>query len=195
MSDWADFWDNLFLGGYWKKQCQQYEQLYRDAAEDLIQCGKKRVAVEEKIRQLKLLVPRPTPPDVRYVERDTTWVQQRLQSYGLNIIRLPLDAIYRFPANRKEAMKILSWDWTDELQYVKDHFDCPDFAMHLMVMTNLFFRIQFCWVIDYASAHSYNLILIPDSTDLVCEPQTDALHLWTKRPEQFYYLKGAPVAI
>jgi len=152
--------------------------------------------LKDKIRQLELLVPRPAPPEIEYVaEKDTAWVQQCLENLGLNIIRLPLDAKYRFPATKKEAMKIIAWDWTDQLKYVRDHFDCPDFAMHFMVMTNLYFRIQVAWVIDYQSAHSYNLVIIPDDNVFVLEPQSDALYFWTRRPEQFYHLKGAPVAI
>ena len=152
--------------------------------------------LKDKIRQLELLVPRPAPPEIDYIiEKDTAWVQQCLENLGLNIIRLPLDAKYRFPATKKEAMKIITWDWTDQLKYVRDHFDCPDFAMHFMVMTNLYFRIQVAWVIDYQSAHSYNLVIIPDDNVFVLEPQSDALYFWTKRPEKFYHLKGALVAI
>lgn len=174
----------------------EYEELYRDAAEGLIQCSHEKQEQKETIRQLELLVPRPTPPTIDYVvEKDSAWVQQRLESLGLNIIRLPLDAKYRFPATKKEAMKIITWDWTDQLQYVRDHFDCPDFAMHFMVMANLYFRIQTAWVIDYQSAHSYNLVIIPDDNVFVLEPQSDALYFWTQRPEQFYHLRGAPVAI
>ena len=92
-------------------------------------------------------------------------------------------------------MKILAWDVTDQLEYMRDFFDCPDFAMHLMVMTNLHFRINTAWVIDYKAGHSYNLVLFPDDSVFILEPQSDGLYLWTQRIEQFYYLKGSFVAV
>jgi len=179
-----------------KADCSVEEQALRACLKQKDELEVTILNLKDKIRQLELLVPRPTPPEIDYiVEKDTMWVQQCLENLGLNIIRLPLDAKYRFPATKKEAMKIITWDWTDQLKYVQDHFDCPDFAMHFMVMTNLYFRIQVAWVIDYQSAHSYNLVIIPDDNVFVLEPQSDALYFWTKRPEKFYHLKGALVAI
>jgi len=193
MFNWQDFLGTL----------SGYKQKYETCCSDLVRCYEQGqdcpnnlADALETIRQLELLVPHPTPPKIDYVvEKDSLWVQQRLESLGLDIIRLPLDAKYRFPGTKKEAMKIIAWDWTDQLEYIRDHFDCPDFAMHFMVMTNLYFRIQVAWVIDYQSAHSYNLVIIPDDNVFVLEPQSDALYLWTKRPEQFYHLEGAPVAL
>lgn len=179
-----------------KADCSEEQRALVQCQQSKAECELALTDAKETIRQLELMVPRPAPPKIDYmVEEDTYWVQQHLESLGLNIIRLPLDAKYKFPGTKQEAMKIIAWDWTDQLMYVRDHFDCPDFAMHFMVMTNLFFHIQVCWVLDYKSSHSYNLIVVPGSTDYVLEPQSDALYVWTKRPEQFYYLKGSYVAI
>lgn len=191
---WQEFIDNLFCSGYKQKyeRCSaNYAQCQKRAADLNAELAK----ADEKIKQLELLVPMPPPPKLDYVvERDSLWVQQRLESLGLNIVRLPLDAVYRF-TNKKNFMNILTWDITDQLEYVKNFFDCPDFAMHFMVTMNLIFRIQVAWVIDYKSAHSYNLVLFPDGNVFILEPQSDGMYLWTKRPEQFYHLKGAIVAI
>ena len=192
MFNWRDFLGDL----------SGYKQLYEAASLDLYEASatiadlsKKLTEAKETIRQLELLAPMPPPPKIDYVvERDSLWVQQRLESLGLHIIRLPLDAVYRF-TNKKNFMNILTWDITDQLEYIKNFFDCPDFAMHFMVTTNLIFRIQVCWVIDYKSAHSYNLVLFPDDTVFILEPQSDGMYLWTKRPEPFYHLKGSIVAI
>ena len=179
-----------------KVDCSTEEDALRACLERNHECEEKISDLSETVRQLRLLVPRNMPPKLqRIVEKDTVWVQAFLQSLGLNIIRLPLDARYRFPGSKQEAMKIITWDWTDRLRYVRDYFDCPDFAMHFAVMTNLYFRCQVAWVIDYRSAHSYNLIIIPDDDVFVLEPQSDALYFWTKRPEEFYHLKGAMVVI
>ncbi|MBA7466132.1 hypothetical protein ES707_01307 [subsurface metagenome] len=170
----------------------EYEELYRDAAEGLIQCSHKKQELKETIRQLELLVPRPTPPTIDYVvEKDSLWVQQRLDGMGLEIIRLPLDGNYRL-TNRKNFLNVVSWDITDRMEYVRDFFDCDKFAMLFKVMVNLVFRLtQVAYIIDYKSGHSYDLILYPDSESMVHEPQSDGMYVWTKRLTDFYSLRGA----
>jgi hypothetical protein len=150
------------------------------------------IEAEERIRQLELLVPRPAPPEIDYVvERDSAWVQKQLSDMGLEIVRFPLDDPYRL-TNRKNFMNVVAWDTTDRLEYVKNFFDCDKFAMLFKVMVNLIFNLtQVVDIIDYKSAHSYNLILYPESEPMVFEPQTDGMYLWTKRLTDFYSLKGA----
>jgi hypothetical protein len=147
---------------------------------------------KETIRQLEILVPQPIPPTIDYVtEKDTIWVQQQLDSMGLEIIRLPLDGNYRL-TNRKNFVNIVAWDVTDRMEYVSDFFDCDKFAMLFKVMVNLIFQLtQVVDIIDYQSGHSYNLILFPDSEPVVFEPQNDGMYMWTKRLEDFYSLRGA----
>ena len=192
MFNWQDFLGDL--SGY-KQKYERCSANFAQCHEKVIEIASKLTDAEETIRQLELLVPMPPPPKIDYVvERDSAWVQQRLESLGLNIIRLPLDIEYRF-TNKKNFLNIVAWDITDQLEYVRNFFDCPDFAMHFMVMTNLRFRIQVCWVIDYKGGHSYNLVLFPDDSVFILEPQSDGLYLWTQRPEKFYPLKGAFVII
>ena len=148
--------------------------------------------LKDKIRQLELLVPRPAPPEIDYVvEKDTIWVQQQLDSLGLQIIRLPLDGNYRL-TNRKNFLNVVSWDVTDRIQYVKDFFDCDKFAMLFKVMVNLIFNLtQVADIIDYKSGHSYNLILYPDTEPMIFEPQSDGMYVWSRRLRDFYSLEGA----
>lgn len=190
--NWQEFWDNLFLGWHWK---QQYEQEKAGRLACLQSKGEVELALadaKEVIRQLKLLVPRPSPPKIDYiVERDSAWVQQRLDGMGLNIVRLPLDGRYRL-TNRKNFLNIVTWDITDRMEYVRDFFDCDKFAMLFKVMTNLIFNVtQVAYVIDYKSGHSYNLVLYPESETMVFEPQSDGMYIWTKRLTDFYSLEGA----
>lgn len=75
---------------------------------------------QERIRQLELLVPRPTPPEIDYVvEKDTAWVQQVLNDMNLGIIRIPLDSKY-YLTNRKNFLNIVAYDWVDSWEYIPD---------------------------------------------------------------------------
>lgn len=147
---------------------------------------------QEQIRQLESLVQLPAPPPLDYTtEVDTAWVQAQLLAMKLNVIRLPLDMRYRL-TNRKNFMNVVAWDATDRLVYVREFFDCDKFAMLFKVMVNLIFQLnQVAWVIDYKSAHAYNLILFADSEPIVFEPQSDGWWVWTQRLDKFYSLEGA----
>ena len=179
-----------------KADCNEYEQLYRDAADALIQCSHEKADLKETIRQLELLVPRPTPPKIDYiVEKDTAWVQQVIDGLGLGIIRIPLDAKY-YLTNRKNFLNIIAYDWVDSWKYIPDVGDCDKSAVALKSHVNWIFRLnQVGIVIDYGSGHAYILVIYANGKVDVLEPQTDGLYLWTQRPQQFYPLKGAIVLI
>jgi hypothetical protein len=192
LSNWCDFILSIF-------GCQNYEQQYKTTlsslevcVNDRLTCLKQKHELEQENKQLKLLVPLPPPPKIDYiVEKDSAWVQQRLESMELNIVRLPLDENYRL-TNRKNFANVVTWDITDRLEYVRDFFDCDKFAMLFKVMVNLIFRLtQVVYIVDYKSGHSYDLILYPDSEPMVFEPQNDGMYLWTKRLTDFYSLEGA----
>ena len=148
--------------------------------------------LREKIRQLELLVPEPPPPPVTWIaERDSEWVQSQLEAMKLNIWRLPLDADYRL-TNRKTMIDLIAWDTTDQLKYIPEFWDCDKFAMLFKIRMSLFFGLnQVVYIIDYASGHSYNLLLFPDTEPMILEPQSDGMYLWTKRLTDFYSLEGA----
>lgn len=174
----------------------EYEELYRDAAEGLIQCSHEKQGLKETIRQLELLVPHPVPPKIDYiVEKDTTWIQQVLDGMGLGIIRLGLDANYCL-TNQTNFLNIVAWDWVDSIKYIAEKFDCENFAFAFKSHVDIYFHLnQVAVVIDYKSGHGYNLVIFPDGKVMVLEPQSDNLYVWTKRPEKFYSLQGAIVII
>ena len=174
-----------------------------ECQEELYQCQQRTgelaldlADAQETIRQLELLVPRPTPPKIDYVvEKDTAWVQQVIDSMGLEIIRLPLDAAY-YLTNESNFLNIVAWDWTDRIDYLKERFDCENFAILFKAIVDLYFHLnQVAVVIDYKSGHGYNLVIFPNGKVMVMEPQSDGLYVWTRRPEQFYSLQGAIVII
>lgn len=166
----------------WKHKAQQLGVALADA--------------KEKIRQLELLADRPAPPTLTYTaERNNAWMQQTIESMGLNMKRLVLDSLY-YMTNQSNMLNIIAWDYTDTLQYVKERFDCENFAVLFKAISDLHFRVnQVGIVLDYESGHGYNLIVYPDGNIQVLEPQHDNVYLWTKRPEVFYPLRGAYVAL
>jgi len=187
--NWQDFLGNL--SGY----KQRYEATLGSlevCANDRLTCLKQKHTLEQENEQLKLLVPRPAPPKIDYVvEKDTAWIQSVIDGMGLGIIRLGLDANY-YLTDQTNFLNIVAWDWTDRLPYIKEKFDCENFAILFKAVVDLYFELnQVAIVVDYKSGHGYNLVIFPNGKVIVFEPQSDGLYLWTKRPEQFYSLQGA----
>ena len=196
MFNWQDFLEPYING-------PKYKQKYERCSENFALCDKdKQWLIEqlsqrdELIRQLKLLVPREPPPEITYiVEKDTVWVQRVIDSMGMGIIRLPLDIQYRL-TNHSNMLNIVAWDTTDKIKYIKEKFDCENFAILFKAIVDLYFHLnQVALIIDYVSKHSYNLILYPNGKHQVCEPKSDGLYLWTDRLTNFYSMKGAIVII
>lgn len=158
----------------------------------LVKCQQRTGELEETIRQLELLVPRPPPPKLDYiVEKNDAWVEAQLKAMNLNIIRLRLDDSFKI-TNRKNWVNIVNYDTTDRLTYVRSIFDCEDFTFLFKVMTHLNFGVnQMAAILDYMSGHAYGLVLFDECEPLIQEIQTDGLYLWTKRVKDFYSLEGA----
>ena len=193
MFNWQDF-----LG-----QLSGYKPLYEAAALELLDAratiadlSRQLTEAKETIRQLELLVPRPPPPVLgQVIQKDTTWVQQQLDAMKLGILRLPLDGTY-YLVSQNSFLNIVAWDWTDTLPYIKERFDCENFALLFKAHVDLHFHLnQVAVIIDYNSGHGYNLVVYPDGNKQVLEPQSDALYVWTQRPEAFYSLQEAVALI
>jgi hypothetical protein len=136
----------------------------------------------------------PAPPKISVVkEKDTAWIDSCLAP--LKVVRLPLDGNYRL-TDQNNFLNIVSWDWIDSRQYVKDVFDCENYAIVFKSHIDEYFGLnQVGIVIDYTSMHGYNLVVFPDGNVMLLEPQTDKLFIWTSRNLVFYALEGAFVLI
>lgn len=136
----------------------------------------------------------PSPPKITVIEeKDTAWLGSCLAP--LKVVRLPLDGRYRL-TDQNNFLNILSWEWIDSRQYIKDVFDCENYAIAFKShIDELFALNQVGIVIDYKSMHSYNLVVFPDGNVMLLEPQTDNLFIWTSRVLVFYALEGAFVLI
>lgn len=179
------------LSGYRPKYLEAIDKL--DAcAKDKLWLVKELEKAQELVMQLKLLVPREPPPEITYiVERDTIWIQQQVDSMGLAMLRHPLDVTYRM-TNHSNMLNVVAWDNTDAIQYIREQFDCENFALLFKARVDLFFHLgQVAVILDYISKHGYNLIFYPNENHMVCEPQSDGLYIWTKRVKDFYSMRGA----
>lgn len=163
------------------KQNDEYEDTIRE--------------LEDRIEELELLIPHPTPPEIDYiVQKDTAWVQSQLDSMKLGIQRLPLDQTY-YLTNQKNFLNIVAWDWTDEAEYIREKYDCENFAFTFKAHVDFWFNLnQVGIVIDYKMGHAYNLVFYPDGNMMLLEPQSDAMWAWNVRPN-IYELEGSIVLI
>jgi hypothetical protein len=145
---------------------------------------------------LRQLSPHPPPPEVTSVEeRDSLWVQQRLDSLEANIIRLPLDCKYKL-TNQTNFLNVVAWDWVDSRKYLSEVFDCENFAIAFKSHVDWQFGLnQVGIVIDYAAGHGYNLAIFPDGKVMLFEPQNDSLFVWANAHAVLYVLKNAFVLI
>lgn len=147
---------------------------------------------KEQIRQLELITPRPAPPELTFFrEKPSSWIQEQIDNMGLKIQRLPLDGKYRM-TNKSNTMNIIAYDIADQLTYVKNWFDCENFAIWTKAHVDLTFGVNhFGVVLDYKSGHAYNLAIYPDGDISVVDTQYDGVYVWTERPQAFYSLKEA----
>ena len=159
-ANWRDFLGDL----------SGYKPLYERAALELIDAratiadlSASLTEARDTIRRLELICPRPAPPVLGNItEQTSAWIQQQLDSMNLGIQRLPLDATY-FLTNQRGFLNVVAWDWTDTLPYIRERFDCENFALLFKAHADLHFHInQVAVIIDYESGHAYNLVMYPD---------------------------------
>ena len=145
--------------------------------------------------QLKLLVPHPAPPKIDNIaQRDSAFIQSVLDGMKLNIQRLPLDQTY-YLTNQSNFLNIVAWDWTDRTEYIREKYDCENFAFTFKAAIDFYFNInQVGMVIDYQAGHAYNIVIYPDGNAQIIEPQNDSLWFWRVRPN-VYDMRGAIVLI
>jgi len=123
------------------------------------------------------------------IELDVESVKKLLPKYTL---KLCFDLKYRIP-HINTLQNILQRDWLNRKQYVREFFDCDDFAICLKAHFVEQHQINAIGVvIDIISRHAYNVALAHDD-DLniscyVIEPQTDEIFPINQRPLRRYFL-------
>ena len=104
-------------------------------------------------------------------------VQDALQASGLSKLHgLPLDNTY-WGVSLETWHLILAYNGTDKKRYVKDTFDCDNFAILFAGSVADKFSINGAGiVIDYSGGHAYSALLVATETGLAfatIEPQND----------------------
>ncbi|MCC6057855.1 MAG: hypothetical protein LM568_02945 [Desulfurococcaceae archaeon] len=102
---------------------------------------------------------------------------------------LRLDSTY-YTTDLGTFKKIIEWDWTDTRKYLINTFDCDKFAMYFKSRLSVDFGLNAVGVIiDYGSAHAYNIIIVKDAQGVryyLFEPQNDSIFTYDQRDKSFY---------
>jgi hypothetical protein len=115
-----------------------------------------------------------------------------LKAKGGMIAWFPLDSHY-VSTTLDDFRKIILWDWTDNLHYEINVFDCENFAFYFASRVARMFGINTVGIVlDYSSAHAYNLVVVKDRQGVrwyLYEPQTDELFTYEQRDQSLYAMK------
>lgn len=146
------------------------------------------------IDHLLKLVPRPDPPELDYkVEKDSAWIESVLLNYKAKVIRLPLGQEAQF-TDKTTFMEFVAWDWVDQFEYHK-FYRCGNFAISFKAHADQWGINQVGIVLDYKAGHAYNIVIFPDGSVMLLEPQNDNIWYWEDKDLPFYVLEGAVVII
>jgi len=138
--------------------------------------------------------------DVSFVEKTSSWIGDRLQlikTYGSGkVFRCPLDGKYYVPP-LEDMQKIIAWDWVDAKEYIREIYDCENFAFSFKARVDRLFHLNnVALVIDWSGLHAYNMFVTSDGEVFILEPQTD--EYWSVREHDYqspFNLESAVVLI
>ena len=112
---------------------------------------------------------------VPVTEKDGFWIDKVLADAGVKLNRIPMDNKY-LCASMGDIGKIAAWDWASRKAYISEVRDCDKFARWFWARSSFLFRVNNVgFVDDYSSGHAYNIIVAPDGSIYLYEPQNDAL--------------------
>jgi len=123
---------------------------------------------------------------------DVDWLVNRLQALPNFEFRrwFPLDG--RFITTRRSKFEKLAKAFAEKrVPYIMEIFDCDDFSFHFKAWIAREHWINaVAVVIDYGSAHAYNIAFPHDSPPVIIEPQTGDVIEIDRRDTRFYGLKN-----
>ena len=130
------------------------------------------------------------------VEKGNKFVEDALSvlpNYDNGVSRMTLDTKF-WMVNKEQMRKIVEEDMTDERKYRKSLFDCDNFSLMFMNhLADTYGVNQAGLVLDYSGTHAYNVIVYPDKTIELFEPQTDQFFDVDKRDKDKYPLEKATI--
>jgi len=143
------------------------------------------------IRWLRRKLNRP-----KRVGKDNKFVEEALSSlpnYGDGVTRMTLDAKF-WMVDKDQMRKIVEEDMTDKRKYRKSLFDCDNFSlMFVNHLADTYKVNQVGIVLDYSGAHAYNVIVYPDKSIELFEPQLDQFFDVDKRDKNKYPLEKGTI--
>jgi len=137
-------------------------------------------------------VPPFTVQTVPLSEQELQSVINDLKSKGGLVAWYRLDGNYH-TTSFDDFKKIVGWDWTNLLKYETDTFDCENFAFYFAQKVMRIFGVNSVGVVlDYSSAHAYNLVIVKDQQGVrwyLYEPQTDEIFSYQERKQDLYKMQ------
>ena len=121
-----------------------------------------------------------TPPILAegYTELSANTIYNALitkQIINAGMKRKHLDSKY-WACGRLDFEAIINWDWTDKKRYVKQKYDCENFAFSFKARMDRRFHLNNVGlVVDYSGSHAYNCVVFADGTAELFEPQNDMI--------------------
>jgi len=185
----------------WKKFLCDWLNCGNECSKSLEECLADKVRLQSEldtsntyIEHLLTLLPRPEPPKLDYkVEKSSAWIGEVLAKYKANVIRLPLGQEAQF-TDKSTFLEFVAWDWVDQFEYHK-FYRCGNFAISFKAHADQFGINQVGIVLDYQAGHAYNIVIFPDGSVMILEPQNDQIWYWEDKDLPFYVLEGAVVII
>ena len=137
-------------------------------------------------------------PEVSHTEQNMSFVRSSINTWKKDIDKegkmeiMSLDSKY-FLCDEKDMKSIIKWDWTDKKKYVKEKYDCDNFAFSFKAMVDKRFGLNGVGlVIDYSGGHAYNIVVFQDGSVKIFETQSDR---WPKAGRGQYKFQNGSVII
>jgi hypothetical protein len=134
--------------------------------------------------------PIPAPPVIDFeIIKSGKWVTSQMAYVIARGMRFyQLDVQYRL-TNQANWLNAIMWEWSDSKEYIREWWDCDDFAISFWLHCRLYLKLNSCaFTIDYSSEHGYIMLLYADAKKSILEPQTDTVAPLSERNMDLYRL-------
>jgi len=127
--------------------------------------------------------------------RIETTMAANFENWGREVSWLPKDSHYPL-ATKEQVIEYILWNNLNKWQYIKDKFDCDDFAWVFRAMFIMDTPARNCGnVWSFSGAHDYCFFVFADRTIWLYEPQND---VWwdsgtKKEGDMYQFLSGRVV--
>jgi len=110
--------------------------------------------------------------DVETEEKDSAWIRNQVSNKYPDAMVKPLDRTGLF-VSKGDAKKIVKEDLTQTLSYVRDTWDCENYAYLFASLVKKKYGVDVGIVLDIDAHHAYNLFIYSSGEIELFEPQSD----------------------